>query len=210
LHPDQQEAYEESVARGQIDVVNAYRAQAGLEALSTKSTPFRLIGTATAVVAIAALVSFWQQRGDSTRRLGEDDTPDSSTEHKPIGFFGIILMCVILMIFLVGVVTRHNVAPSLVRLVFDMRGEGGDAADLPKTDGDKVPSLREYVTANPRNGAAYPETELHIQSQYTPRSTTARGANSPALVVVEVFDEGKKRSSIIPCLLFLRVFYHLH
>jgi hypothetical protein len=114
-----------------------------------------LIGTATAVVAIAALVSFWQQRGDSTRRLGEDDTPDSSTEPKPIGIFGIILMGVILMIFLVGVVTRHNVAPSLVRRVFDMRGEGGDAADLPKTDGDKPPSLREYVAANPRNGAAY-------------------------------------------------------
>jgi hypothetical protein len=50
LYPNQQEAYEESVAKGQIDVANAYRAQAGLEALGTKSTPFRLIGTATAVV----------------------------------------------------------------------------------------------------------------------------------------------------------------
>jgi hypothetical protein len=77
LYPDQQEAYEGSVAKGQIDVANAYRAQAGLEALSTKSTPFRFwqIGTATAVVAIAAPVSFWQQRSDSTRRLVEDDTP---------------------------------------------------------------------------------------------------------------------------------------
>jgi hypothetical protein len=72
LHPDLQEAYGGSVAKGQIDVANAYRAQAGLEALSTKSTPFRLVGTATAVVAIAALVSLWQQRSDSTRRLMED------------------------------------------------------------------------------------------------------------------------------------------
>jgi hypothetical protein len=91
-------------------------------------------------------------------RCPEDDTLDSSTEPKPIGFFGIILMGVILMIFMVGVVTRHNVAPSLVRLVFNMRGGGGDAADLPKTDGDKPPSLREYVASNPRNGAAYPDT----------------------------------------------------
>jgi hypothetical protein len=50
LYPNQQEAYEESVAKGQIDATNAYRARAGLEALGTKSTPFRLIGTATAVV----------------------------------------------------------------------------------------------------------------------------------------------------------------
>jgi hypothetical protein len=158
-HPDQrQEPYEESVAKGQVDVANAYRAQAGLEALSTKSTPFRLIGTATAVVATAALVSFWQQRSDSTRRLGEDDTPDSSTEPRPVGFFGITLMGVILMVFMVGVVTRHNVAPSLVRLVFNIGGEGGDAVDLPRTDGDKPPSLRLYVASNPRNRAAYPDT----------------------------------------------------
>jgi hypothetical protein len=45
LYPDQQEAYEESVAKGQIDVANCYRAQAGLEALSTKSTPFRFRGS---------------------------------------------------------------------------------------------------------------------------------------------------------------------
>jgi hypothetical protein len=111
LHPDQQEAYEESVAKGQIGVANAYRAQAGLEALSTKSTPFRFwqIGAAIAIVAIAALVSFWQQRIDSTRRLVEDGTPDSSTEPKLSGFFGIILMGVILVVFMVGVVTRHDV-----------------------------------------------------------------------------------------------------
>jgi hypothetical protein len=168
LHPDQQEAFEGSVAKGQIDVASAYRAQAGLEALSTKSTPFRFwqIGTAIAFVAIAALVSFWQQRIDSTRRLVEDDTPDSSTGPKLIGFFGVVLMGVILVVFMVGVATRHAVAPSLVRLVFNMEGviqgavgAGGDAADLLETDGDKPPLLSQYVaSAAPRNEAAYPDT----------------------------------------------------
>jgi hypothetical protein len=60
LYPDQQEAYEESVAKGQIDVANYYRAQAVLKALSTKSTPFRFrqIGIAIAVIATAAPVPF--------------------------------------------------------------------------------------------------------------------------------------------------------
>jgi hypothetical protein len=167
LYPDQQEAYEESVAKGQIDVANSYRAQAGLKALSTKSTPFRFwqIATAITAVAIAALVAFWQQRIDRARRLVEDDTPDSSTEPKLIGFFGVIRMGCYPRGFhgwwLLGVVAvgrRSVVAPSLIRLVFNMVGAGGDAAGLHDTDGDHPPSLTKYLESNPLNGAAYPDT----------------------------------------------------
>jgi hypothetical protein len=145
LYPDQQEAYEESVAKGQIDVASSYRAQAGLLALSPKSTPFRFwqIGiTSITAVAISALVAFWHQRIDRARRLVEDDTPDSSTEPKLIGFFGVVLMGVILVVSMVGVLavgTRRVVAPSLIRLVFDMVGAGGDTAAILLTYGDPPP-----------------------------------------------------------------------
>jgi hypothetical protein len=76
LYPDQQEAYEESVAKGQIDVANYYRAQAVLKDLSTKSTPFRF----RQIVATAALVPFWGQLIDRARRLVEGDTPGPPTE----------------------------------------------------------------------------------------------------------------------------------